>query len=428
MKNIPNLSALKQYLEDPLRKNAIFLMAASTLTGVLGLAFWLVVARLYSAEEVGLATAIISAMMFLTIISRLGFDVGLVRFLPQGENKRDMINSCLTVTGLFSIVLAIIFILGLNLWSPKLLFIRNDTFFFLAFILFTLAVTLAQLQEWVFIGFRSTQFTFIQAVITGLRVLLAALLIGFGTFGIFSSFGLAWCLAFIAGSLFILKLYPKYRPVPTIRKQIVNDMAHFSFGNYIATGFNALPMQIMPLIIISVLTVESSAYFFIAYSVGTILFMIPGSTGFSLLAEGSYEPAKLRSQVIKAMKFVLLLLIPGIIILFLFGELILSLFSAEYAQNSLGLLWLFALSAIPYTINILYININRVQMKVKPLIYVYAFIAVFTIGVSYSLMNWVGLIGIGIAWLSAQGIIALIVGPMMLKRAGISLGGLLKVR
>jgi len=46
---------IKQHLQDPLYKNAYFLMAREAATAVLGLVFWIVVARFYSPAEVGLA-------------------------------------------------------------------------------------------------------------------------------------------------------------------------------------------------------------------------------------------------------------------------------------------------------------------------------------------------------------------------------------
>ena len=208
----------------------------------------------------------------------------------------------------------------------------------------------------------------------------------------------------------------------------MNNIAHFSLGNYVARIFSTLPTYLMPLIIIAVLTTEASAYFYIPLSISGILAMVAGSVSFSLLAEGSYEPAMLRSQVIKAIKFMPLLLIPGIIILFLFGKPMLSLFGADYAQNSLHLLWLFGLSWLPASLNALYVTIIRVQKRIKPLIYISALVSISTIVLSYLLMNWIGLIGVGIAWLSAQTIVALVVGPLMLRMAGISLSELLKPR
>lgn len=422
---LPNL---KQYLKDPLRKNALFLMATNVLGSLAGFLFWLIAARFYSTKDVGLSTAIISAMMLISVFSRLGLDVGIVRFLPHSENKRDTINSCLTLSGLASALSATIFILGLRFWSPKLLVLQENWSYLLTFVLFAAVITLSQFQGQVFVAFRSAQFALIQSLINCFRLLLVSLMVGLGAFGIIASLGSAWSLAFIASGFFIVKLYPDYRPMPIIRKQVINDMARFSFGNYIANVFGALPTYTLPLIIISVLNTEASAFFYIPFSLISVLGMVTESATSSLLAEGSYEPEKLRKQGIKAMKFISMFLIPGVAILCIFGGPILSLFGADYVQNSLGLLRLLAISCIPWAVLNLYTTVLRVQLRVKPLIYLWGCFAVFTIAVSYWLMKWVGLNGVGIAWLSAQGVLAVVAGLKMLNMARISLRRLPKIQ
>lgn len=83
-----NREDLKKHLSDPLFKNAYFLMLSSITSAGSGFFFWLIVARFYPAEEVGLASAIISAMGLIGMLSLLGFDISLVRFLPEREIKQ----------------------------------------------------------------------------------------------------------------------------------------------------------------------------------------------------------------------------------------------------------------------------------------------------------------------------------------------------
>jgi hypothetical protein len=52
--------------------NAFYLWANAVITSASGLVFWIVVARLYSAEDVGLAAAAVSALMLLGVVSNLG--------------------------------------------------------------------------------------------------------------------------------------------------------------------------------------------------------------------------------------------------------------------------------------------------------------------------------------------------------------------
>lgn len=72
-----------QKLKDPLYKNSIFLMLSSVTGAGTGFVFWVIAARFYSAEDVGLASAIVSAMRMIGMLSVLGLD--LVMFIPERE-------------------------------------------------------------------------------------------------------------------------------------------------------------------------------------------------------------------------------------------------------------------------------------------------------------------------------------------------------
>jgi len=88
---------MRKHFQDPLYKNAYILMAREAATAVLGLVFWIVVARFYHPAEVGMAAALISAMGLLIVFSKLGLGFSLMRYLPKEEDKKSMINTCLTI-------------------------------------------------------------------------------------------------------------------------------------------------------------------------------------------------------------------------------------------------------------------------------------------------------------------------------------------
>jgi O-antigen/teichoic acid export membrane protein len=253
-------------------------------------------------------------------------------------------------------------------------------------------------------------------VIAGLRLPLLVLMVSLGTFGIFCSWGLASCVALIAGVLFILRLQRGYRPVPGIERGIVGSMLHFSLGNYVAESFRELPGFVLPLLVVNILDPAEGAYFYIAWTLASVILMIAYATSFSLLAEVSREPKRFGSDVGRAMKFMLVLLIPAVVLVFLLGDRILSLFGADYAENAGDLLRLLTLSGVPLACNILYITWKRLQQQIRAVVYVYGFVAAFTIGVGYVLMEEMGLAGIGIAWLSANGMVTVFIGLAMLKR------------
>jgi len=109
---------------SPLYRDSFFLMAANVVNAAFGFLFWTAAARLYRPQEVGFAAAVISAVSLLAMLSALGLDYALVRFLPRSPAPHSIISSSLTIASAGALGLAVVFIGGLGVWSPALLPVR----------------------------------------------------------------------------------------------------------------------------------------------------------------------------------------------------------------------------------------------------------------------------------------------------------------
>jgi len=184
-----NISELRHRLRTPLYRNSIFLMANTVITTGLGFFFWMVVARFYTEYEVGVGSAIISSVRLLSLISMLGFNITIVRFLAKSERPQQFINSCFTIIGIVNLAVSGIFIAGLDLWSPRTSFIQNNIAFILAFMFFSLSWSLAAIMDSFFLANRRADFALIKnTIISLLKIPLPIILtIFFHAFGIVSS-------------------------------------------------------------------------------------------------------------------------------------------------------------------------------------------------------------------------------------------------
>jgi len=72
---------------DSLHRNSIYLMLGTGVMAVFVFFFWVINARLYSAEQVGIGTTLISIMTLISSFSILGLENGLIRYLPKSERK-----------------------------------------------------------------------------------------------------------------------------------------------------------------------------------------------------------------------------------------------------------------------------------------------------------------------------------------------------
>ncbi|MHB8085426.1 MAG: lipopolysaccharide biosynthesis protein [Dehalococcoidia bacterium] len=414
--NIPGGINLIAYLRDPLRNNALFFMAANVTNSLIGFFFWTLAARLYTVEDIGKATALISAANLLILFAGLGMGIGVVRFLSEEINKNALINTSFTICAATALILSLIFILGIGVWSPALAFIYDNYLLIALFIVFAVFSVIQLLLSFTFIAFGAARYSFYQSLIVGIKVIILIFLIHLGITGMFASFALGPIIAvIITYTIFLPVVYPGYKFTPSFNRAIFDTILHFSLGNYFGECFKSLTGVLVPLIIINLLGAETNAYFYVAWMISGVFFTVSYSINYSLIAATAPHPEQLRNQIVKALRFALLILIPAIIIVYFAGGFILSLFGKEYAQGGLDLLHILIVSSIPVAVNEIYIAVYRIRKQIKPIILIYGFIALFSIGAGYILLKLLGLTGIGVAWLSAHCIMMMILTGINLK-------------
>lgn len=110
---------IKNLYSISLYRNAVYLMLSWMAGPIWGFIFWVLAARYFTASDLGLANGLTSAIGIITLLATLELHVGLIRFLPGENDRRGMINSCLSVSGVLCLVVAVVFIMGLGFWMPK---------------------------------------------------------------------------------------------------------------------------------------------------------------------------------------------------------------------------------------------------------------------------------------------------------------------
>src|SRR5665647_2414281 len=115
-------------IKDSLYRNSILLMLSTAAVTVFGFFFWIINARIYSTEQIGLGTTLISIISLISGFSFLGLGTGLIRYLPTSDRKNTKINTSLTLVSIMSILISIIYLVFMKTFSPKLLFVRESIY------------------------------------------------------------------------------------------------------------------------------------------------------------------------------------------------------------------------------------------------------------------------------------------------------------
>jgi O-antigen/teichoic acid export membrane protein len=391
---------LKEQWNDPLYRNSFYLLANNVIGSAIAFLFWVAAARLYTTEEIGIATALISASAFILMLSRMGFDFSIIRFFPT-RDKSDVFNTTIFVTSLVSLLLGIIFVIGIDFFSPNLSVLKNNIYA-LVFLLYILLTSVTTFTGQTFLAMRKGNYFFLQNRIADFRIIFIFIFISWGALGIYNSFWVSVFFAFGA-ALFLLKSHLKLGF--SFKRDFFRESLKFSGGNYAASLFSSIPALILPLLVLNLLGVKEAAYYYISYAIASIIFMIPNAVSTSLFVEGSHGES-LKKSVVKSYTMIFVLLIPVVLITYFFGHFILSFLGKSYLE-SLELLKIFALSSFFVAIVSVYMSVKRVQMDIKSLMLVSIGTCILTLSLSPLFLLKFGIIGIGYTWIITYGIIAL---------------------
>ncbi len=396
------IQGLKQ---DSLYRNSFFLMLTTAIVSGLGFVFWLITARLFSTEEIGLATTLISTMNLIAILSLLGFNTAFIRFLPRSKFMNEEINTGLMLTGAAGLLFGFCFVVFVGVLSPKLSFIQNPLLGTI-FVLFSGFSALNILIESIFLAYRRTHYTLaINSIHSSLKLGFPFLFIGMGPIGIFAAAALAQGIGFILGLILVVKRFG-YRPHLRFYVDVVQRIWRYSTVNYTASVFNLLPMSVLPIIITNQLGATSAAYFYISMMVGNLLYVIPWSIARSLFAEGSHNEDGVRSHAVRSFQINTLLLLPAVLAVVVFSPFVLGIFGHDYAnESSVHFLWLIALSAIPIAVTSSFNALLQIKKDTSSILLTNVIYSIGIIGITFFLLPW-DLNGVGIAWLVGNSIAA----------------------
>ena len=393
-------------MTDPLYRNSLFSMASTFILGGLGFVFWIIVARLYKTEDVGIATTLISVMTLLSSFTILGLNVSLNRYLPRSTNKNELINSSFVIVTFVTLLASSIFLLGLQILSPQLVFLQSHPFYGILFIIFVVFCSWNILIDNIFMAFRAAGNILMKNfIISTLKLLFPFVLIAFGAYGIFASTASAFALGALF-SLMILITQFKIRPSISVNVSLVKETSAYSFANYIADFMFNMPALVLPIIILNILSAKYVAYYYIASMIQNILLVIPFATSQALLTEGSYNASELKRHVKKAFLTISVILIPATAIIFWGGNVLLQFFGKGYVIESFQFLKLYSVSTIFTTFLLVSNSIMNIKHQIKSLIISNVIAAFLTLWLSYAFISG-KLVGIGWGWVLGQAIAGL---------------------
>ncbi len=385
--------------DDRLIRSSLLLLATTGAIAILGSGFALVVARVFTAEQVGAGTALISATTFIAFLSLFGLDGTMVRFIVSSKNSSAQITQSLLVVGGLGLLISGIYVILVPVYAPALSFVRDNPLYALGFVVAGALSGINLLTDSVFIGARRPEYNLlVDGLVQGTtKLVLPFALIGLGAYGIFASMGAGYLMAVVVSILcmrYVLRLRFDFRSKVAITKEQLS----YSVSSYIANALNIAPIMALPLITLHALGPAQAAYFYLAFQIAYTVYGISYAIGQALFAEGSSEGSRLVSLGKQAGLLLATVQLAAVIVVASGAPLILSVFGRQYAEHGQHLLRILAVAAIAVALSTWADYLLKILVLMKSLIACNVVYAAVTIGLA-QVWGTRGLEWLGWAWL-----------------------------
>jgi O-antigen/teichoic acid export membrane protein len=418
-KEEPRRGATKsKWRPEALVRNAIALIISSGGSAVVGIVFWIVAARIYTTAEIGKATAEIAAMLLLATLAQLSFGSIFERFLPvAGANTHSFVRRAYVISVLFGLVLAVVYV-TLHFGSS---FLPNSLGWKVLFVTSVVLWTIFALQDSVLIGLRSSPWVAVENIAFGVVKLLILPLgvVIMSSQGIFLAWTAPVLPAIVAVSWYLFRhRIPQHtrasrstESLPSTRSLFV--LASAQYASLLTSVF--LP-SIVTLIVIQRLGPVANAHYYLPSMIFTNLGQFFMGIVRSFLVEATGEPTALRRHANSTIRALIVVLVPSVVLGFVFAPDYLRLFGTSYATHGTTLMRMLLISLLGSSVMMFYSAFAWLDQRVWWMTARNVASSLVFLALVYGLIGHLGINAIGVAMLANSAITFAIFLPISIRR------------
>ena len=414
------ISRLREQLRVPLYSNVYALTLNTVVSTSLGMGYWVIAARLYSPAELGAGAAIVATMTFLSNLAQLNLNGALARFLPAaGQHGGRLIAYAYGASSCVAVLLAGGFVLLAPLVSDQVQLPSTAPLLGVAFVVSVAAWSVFTLQDAVLTALRGAAWVPVENAAFGLaKIILLVVLAGIVPgLGVFLSWNIPVLLILLPVNLLLIRrLLPRLyrrRQVTVFPERAV--LVRFVTLDYVGYLFLQAGTNALPVLVTAVLGVEANAVFYVGWLLGSSLELVASHFATSLTVESSADPSQLTANLRRILLRGLVLFTLGAVLVCVTTPLLLTLFGSEYVEGSSAVVRLFAIAVVPKFIVAMFVAACRVQRRVGRIVLAQASTAAIIVPLAVLGMRSIGVVGVGIAYLIAQLVVAAAVMPTMIR-------------
>lgn len=388
--------------------NSLALIASRAVAMGLGFLFWLLAARTFPEAQVGIAAAVVSAMMLCTNIALFGLGSAVISRLPHHrEGPAPLLNSALTLATVASALAALLFLAVAAVGLPELSVVAEDPVYALLFVACSVLGTLGLLLEQTSTALRRGDHALVRGVGSGLITVLGLVAVVIVTDATNSVLLLA---PWVAASAFVLalgivQLYRALRGYRTrwnARPPMARELLVSGLPNHALTLAERAPALLLPVIVIEVLSPADNATWYAVWMMALVVFIVPMQVGMALFAEVAADAGRMRAAVRSAVTAALAVGVPAALVLAVLAHPLLSLLGSAYADDGATPLRILVVAILPLTVVQAYFAACRGSGRLREAIATGWLSGIAALVVAAVAAGAGGLDAMAVAWLLAQ--------------------------
>ncbi|MFY1634988.1 lipopolysaccharide biosynthesis protein [Solwaraspora sp. WMMB335] len=410
----PTTAPLVRFGRSGMESRAVTLMTSSIVTGILGVAYWVVAGRLYPTAEVGRASATISTATMLSSLACLSLGGSYQRFLPvAGDRTRRLVVGGFLLAGVVAAILGLGFV-SFGVGRDELFQHGMERLLFPV-----LVVVLAgyALLDPILTGLRRVRVVAVKNISLSVLKIIPLPLLAFAA----SDLAMTGTWLLLAAGITIGIVGWLLRDGLTASDGVApalppaRQIWAFQGASLAMSLVVTLTPLCLPLVVLSQLGPESSAYYNLAAALGTAAGMLRANVIASYVVDASAPDAAraaLTRRMIRLMAAVAGICAAG---LALGGPVLLWLVGGEYLAAATPLVLLLAGETLLAVVTAAYAGVVQVRRRLRLLVAVQTSMVMVTIGGAMLLVPTYGLAGVGLAMVAAQATAAAVVAVPLVR-------------
>jgi O-antigen/teichoic acid export membrane protein len=394
--------------ELPLVTNSVALVLAKVAAMGLGFLFWVAAARTFGAAEVGVAAAIVAAMMLCTQLALLGIGSSFIaEFATHKRAVWPLLDAALAVVVPAALLAAGAFLVLSATLLDHVDVVAKSFLFAVLFVAATVLGTVGVLLDQVSTALRRGDQNVVRGLAFGATcVVLLLVLVQTGTprtvlaaFAPWAAAGVVMC---GAGALQLRRVLSAREAPPVLDRTLTRRLLHVGIPNHVLTLAERTPGLVLPLIVTQVLTPRANAAWYAAWMMAWVVYIVPIQVGMTIFAEVAADPGSLRSALRRGVMTTLALGGAVAAIILVAAHPLLSVLGAGYADEGAAPLRILVLGIVPMTFTFAYFAACRGLRRVREAMMSAWVAAICVVVVAVAAGGVGGLTAIAVGWLAVQ--------------------------